>query len=106
VVHDLLTGTTSVELSSSERFAIGPRRFETVEREEYRTSELDPARSSFLGEETHHLALPGRHLTLRTRIEVISDSAVFRVTVTRRLYLDQRLVRSRRWQDSIPRDFH
>ncbi len=106
VIVDQLGHTTGVELSTGDRFTIGNRRFDNREREWYQTSELDPADSRFLGEESHRIQLPGGRVTLKTSIDVHSDSAAFHVTVTRRIYRDDRLVRERSWKESIPREFH
>jgi hypothetical protein len=106
VILDQLGRTTAVELSTGDRFTIGTRRYENREREYYQTNEVDPADSRFLGEESHRIQLPSGRVTLKTTIDIRSDSAAFHVTVTRRIYRDDRLVRERSWQESIPREFH
>jgi len=106
VILDQLGRTTAVELSTGDRFTIGPRRYDNREREYYQTNEVDPADSRFLGEESHRIQLPSGRVTLKTTIDIRSDSAAFHVTVTRRIYRDDRLVRERSWKESIPREFH
>ncbi|HUL71140.1 MAG TPA: CocE/NonD family hydrolase [Gemmatimonadales bacterium] len=106
VILDQLGRTTGVEYSAGDRFTIGTRRIDNQEREYYQTNEVDPADSRFLGEESHRIQLPSGRVTLKTTIDIRSDSAAFHVTVTRRIYRDDRLVRERRWKESIPREFH
>jgi len=105
VVTDVLAGTTLVELDDRYGYAIGDRRIHVKEGEAWTVSAADPSRANFLGVETHTIDLPRRSLALETRMIVRSDSAWIRVTFTRRISENGRLVRERTWADSARRDF-
>jgi hypothetical protein len=103
---DPLTGVTSVEWANASAWSIGRVRYDYTERELYRTSDADPAHSSFLGIATHRIRPPGRDLSLKTTIDIRSDSVAFHVTVTRRLSSAGRLLREKQWQEAVPRTVH
>jgi hypothetical protein len=84
-------------------YDIGDRRIENVEKEHYETHDDAPAQSRFIGDESHHICRGTRCIMLRTGIDVRSDSATLRVHVTRRLEENGRLVRTKTWDDAIPR---
>lgn len=106
VTYEPISGITSLEWANSSAWTIGPVRYDNSEREVYQTTDGDPARSSFLGVETHRIRPPGRNLLLETTIHIRSDSTAFHVTVTRRLSAGGRFLREKEWNESIPRAFH
>jgi hypothetical protein len=105
LVRDLTRGETRYEWSSACEWEIGPRRYRSTERNAYRTSDQRPAESSFRGDESHLILMPGRALELRSVLEVRSDATSFLVTFTRRLLENDALVRERQWAETIPRAF-
>jgi predicted acyl esterase len=106
ISHDLLKGTTSVELFTSWAYTIGARRLTTTEHETWVTTDAEPGRSRFLGEEWHQILVGGRRLDLRTRMEIVSDSVEFHVVMSRRISRDGRTVRTRSWRETLPRVAH
>lgn len=106
VSYEPASGTTTVEWSAPAAWTIGKVRFDYTEDETYRTNELDPSRSSFLGRATHRIRPPGRDLRLETVIDIQSDSIAFHVTVRRTLSSGGKVVRRKQWTEAIPRQFH
>ncbi len=106
IIYDPLTGQTTMKWTNGYGQIIGATRIDNTEREEYRTSDHDPSRSSFYGFETHRIRPPGRDLLLETTIDIRSDSTAFHVVVTRRISSKGRLVRQKRWDELVPREFH
>jgi hypothetical protein len=99
--------TTAVDFETRWTYMIGERRIEMVEREHYETENESPARSGFLGDEVHRFSLPGgRTLRLHTVMDIRSDSTTLHVTVTRQLYQQDTLIRSKSWSETLPRGIH
>ena len=106
ISHDQLAGTTTVQLFTSWAYNVGARQLTNTEHETWQTTDADPGRSRFLGEEWHRLATGGRKLDLRTRIEIVSDSAQLHVIVRRQISRGGRVVREQSWQERLPRQAH
>jgi uncharacterized protein len=103
---DLVRGTTTYEWRGQCSYEIGARRFETTERNTYETQDERPAESSFDGEEVHRIRLEGgRALRLESRLSVRSDATDFFATFTRRLYENDALLREKKWEQKVPRQF-
>jgi len=64
-----------------------------------------PSRAGHLARGLERILLPGRTLTIRALVKVVSDAKYFHTTITRGIYEDGKLVRSRTWKEAIPRDF-
>jgi predicted acyl esterase len=105
LTKDLVRGETRYEWRSECAFKIGERSYRSSERNLYATRDAQPAASSFRGDESHVIDLPGRRLELRSVLELRSDEQDFYVTFTRRLLENELLVRERQWAETIPRDF-
>jgi hypothetical protein len=96
-----------VEFLARDAYAIGQREIDNIEKERYETHDDTPADSRFLGDEVHVIRVgPERTLRVRTLIDMRSDAAAFHVAITRSLYRNDQLVRTRSWTDSIPRGIH
>ncbi len=106
VVYDPLARTTTVEWISHSAYAIRGREYRASEREVYRTSDLDPAASSFEGDATHQIRLGRRRLELRTTIRLQSDTAALHLRFTRTVVENGRTVRTKRWAESFARMYH
>jgi putative CocE/NonD family hydrolase len=107
VTRDTSTKTTMVDFETRWDYMIGARIVQTVEREHYQTEDESPARSSFLGNEVHRFTFAGgRTVRVHTIMEIRSDQTELHVTVTRRLYERERLIRSRSWNETLPRGIH
>ena len=103
---DLVRGATVYEWRAACAYEIGPRKFETSERNTYETRDDRPAEASFDGEETHRIRLEGGWaLRLETRLSVRSDATHFDATITRRLFENDRLIREKSWDERVARRF-
>jgi hypothetical protein len=103
---DLWTGLRSLEWKGHGRFENLGNQYDTWERNYYETNDHNPAESRFSGEAGHRIDLGDRKLEIKSEIEVRSDATDFHITITRYLYEDGRLVRTRAWQETIPRMFN
>jgi uncharacterized protein len=104
--RDLWTGLARLEWKGHGRFENLGHRYDTWERNEYETNDLDPAVSRFSGEAGHRIDLGDRKLEIKSELEVRSDATDFHISVTRYLYENGELVRTRSWNEAIPRQFN
>jgi putative CocE/NonD family hydrolase len=88
--------------TSAVRFPWGS--FEHSEQLVYRVDDADPAASTVEGEAESVERLPGRVLTYRGRLAVTSDATTFHYAYTRELLRNGEVVRTKTWQEVIPRD--
>ena len=105
VTRDLARSTTTVELEAERRWEIQGRRYISVEKVAYQTNDSDPARSSFFGEGGHIIEMGDRMLELKLFVSVVSDEKNFHVKIIRQIFEEKKLVRTRRWEAIIPREF-
>lgn len=92
VYKDLLHGETTVNFGSKNLYV------------EYKVSDKDPAHASVIGTRTATRTVAGRQLEWRGRTEVTSDENAFHIHITRELLSDEKLIREKEWNESIPRD--
>ena len=97
--------TTSVTWRGESNYEISGRRYYTFEEMLHRTSNVNPANSSFSGEAGHRIELGDRQLELKTFLEVHSDKETFKVDFTRRIFENGVLIRERTWSEIVPRRF-
>ncbi len=105
VTRDLNKNTTTVELEAERRWEIRGQEYTAIEKVAYQTNDLDPARSSFFGEGGYILQLGERLLRLKLLVSIASDEKAFNVMVIRQIFEKEKLVRERRWEASLPREF-
>lgn len=105
VTRDLDRSTTTVELEAEKRWEIQERRYTSIEKVAYQTNDQDPARSSFFGEGGHAIQIGERTVELKLLVSVISDEKNFNVKIVRQIFEQKKLVRERRWEATIPREF-
>lgn len=103
--QDLWKGITSVEWIGSSDYEIRGRKVGVSERNYYETNEERPAGSAFHGKASHRLELDGRTLGLFTTLDVVSDEKYFHVILKREIFENDKLVRQREWQETVPRRF-
>jgi predicted acyl esterase len=103
--RDLARGLISVEWKGKGSYEVKGVRYHFTELNFYETDEKNPARSRFLGEDSDTIELPGRKIYLLTNAEIVSDEKNFHLTFSRRIYENDKLLRSREWKESVPRDF-
>lgn len=101
--RDLGEGTVQVDWRGTSTWEVKGVRYHATEKNVYETSEKDPARSSFRGEDADRIELPGRTLDLRTSVEIRSDEKDFHVTFVRQIFENGALVRRREWKETVPR---
>ena len=104
--RDLWKGTVGVEWRGTSTWEIKGCRYHATEKNYYETNEKNPAQSSFLGEDSDRIELPGRTIYLLTNIEIRSDEKYFQVTLVRQLFENDKLVRRREWKETVPRMFN
>jgi predicted acyl esterase len=105
VTKDLDRSTTTVELEAERRWEIKGRRYTSIEKVAYQTNDRDPAQSSFFGEGGHIVRLENRVLELKLLVSIISDEESFHVKIVRQIFEKNKLVKERRWEASLPREF-
>jgi predicted acyl esterase len=105
VTYDLNDSTTTVELEAEKRWEIQGQEYTSIEKVAYQTNDLDPARSSFFGEGGYILRLGERLLRLKLLVSIVSDIKTFKVMVIRQIFEQEELIRERRWEASLPREF-
>ncbi len=107
VRHDAERNVTMVDFLTHYEYTIGKRRIDTVEKEHYEVADADPARARFVGNEYHEITLPtGRRVRLQTLMEIESDETLLHVRVTRTIRENGRRLRTKLWQEAIPRGIH
>jgi hypothetical protein len=107
VRHDAERHLTTVEFLTRYKYSIGKRRIDNLEEERYEVPDADPAGARFRGEESHDITLPaGRRVRLETAMEIQSDATSLQVKLTRTIRENGRLLRTRVWEESIPRGIH
>lgn len=70
----------------------------------YRVGDLSPDKSSVEGEIERRFELKGRVLSWRGHLSVSSDATTFFYKYTRELFQDGTLVKTKTWEEAIPRD--
>ena len=103
--QDLWKGITSVEWQGSSAYEIRGQTYRVRERNYYETNEERPSESAFHGQASHRIELKGRTLDLFTRLDVASDEKNFYVNFKREIFENNKPVRQREWQETIPRKF-
>lgn len=106
VLRNQREGTVEVTAANSgaDRYPWGIGRYE--ERIVHRASDQAPARASVETRYVLTMELPGRVLEFEGVMDFSSDAENFRYDYTRRVSEDGKVLRERRWKESIPRDFH
>lgn len=79
-------------------------RFDHTEKLTYVLDDQHPEAANVTGESTYVQKVRDRTLTWRGHLAVTSDSRAFHYSYTRELSVDGKLLRTRSWQESIPRD--
>ena len=105
-IVDINIGKTTVEWKGESESEIKGNKFFFSDETLYHTNESDPANSGFHGETVRKIQLKDRNLQLKTIINLQSDVKNFNVKFTRQIYEDNKLIKSRDWEEVIPRIFH
>ena len=89
--------------SSASRFPWGEER--NSESITHEAGDSDPATTSAKGEYSTEIKLPGRTLLVESTVVFRSDRESFHYRGERRLYENGKLLREKKWDESMPRDF-
>ncbi len=73
---------------------------------EHKASDARPEATGVASEVTQTITLPDRVLRFEGVLDFHSDLQNFYYTYTRRLLRDGQLVREKKWEETIPRDYH
>jgi hypothetical protein len=89
--------------TGGQRYPWGEERYhETIE---HRVSDAAPEKASLLGTHRMEVTLPNRTLVWEAELSFTSDRGNFYYSYQRRLSENGKLLREKRWTDTIPRDF-
>ena len=99
-------GATSVRWFTASTWRIGETRFADLEDEHYRVHDREPAAASFRGRAVREIIRDSDTLRLETRIGITGSREALEVEVVRTLTRDGAPLRTRRWQERIPRRWH
>jgi predicted acyl esterase len=105
VTRDLDQAVTTVELEAEKRWEINGRKYTSIEKAAYQTHDSNPARSSFFGEGAHIVQLEGRILELKFLVSLVSNVENFHVKIVRQIFERHKLIKERRWEVTLPREF-
>ena len=78
----------------------------STEHIEHHTSDAHPEASGVSSQVTQTITLPDRVLRFEGALDFHSDLQNFYYVYTRRLLRDGELVREKKWEETIPRDYH
>ncbi|MGH9532525.1 MAG: hypothetical protein ACRD2Q_09035, partial [Terriglobales bacterium] len=99
-------GRTTVEWDQEYGYQLAGGRYHVYQRSTYRTTDADPANSSFEGINWTEIEFTrGRKLRLESWVEIRSDVTTFHFTFTRRIFENGTQVRERTWKESVAREF-
>lgn len=96
---------TRVTWKGSDSFEIEDRRYDLTQSIVWQTRRGRPADSSLVAEADRRIQLPDRVLRLRAEFRLRSDATDFHLDYLRRLEVDGRQVRERRWREKIKRRY-
>jgi uncharacterized protein len=103
--HNKKSGELSHTILANSAYRIRQRRFYVQTKNRWATFDEKPWQSSYLGEANTTIVSPGKKLQLRTKISVVSDRENFYVTVVRTIIRNSKVVRRRRFTETIVRCF-
>ncbi|MGN6454393.1 MAG: CocE/NonD family hydrolase, partial [Steroidobacteraceae bacterium] len=104
LARDELKGETTVTWHGSSAMAFPWGSFEHREQLVYHIDDAHPERAAVEGEAESIERLHDRVLTYRGQLKLASDPTTFHYAASRSLWRDGVLLRTRTWQEDIPRD--
>jgi hypothetical protein len=105
VVRDEKHKTTTTSTKESWNWRIKDRHYASKFIVSYSVNTEDPAQAAFCGQGEYTVAMQGRKIEIYSTTHVTSDIKEFHVTVTRKIFQNGDLLKTRTWEKSIPRDF-
>jgi hypothetical protein len=100
-----MTGQQSHTIIANSAYRIRQRKYFIETRSTWATFDKEPWHSSYVGVAQNTIVSQGKNLRLRTRISVTSNQGNFYVTVLRTVFQNGRVVRRRRFSETIARRF-
>lgn len=104
-IRDDLRQTSRVEWSGSSDSESPWGRVFDRERLTYDVDDARPEAAAVRGEAETDVHLPGRVLSWRARLDLVSDRDRFHYRLRRELHENGRVIRERTWEETIPRDY-
>ena len=104
VIHRTQDGETSVENSGNVIFRFPGLKIESKEKTVYTTNDHEPAQSSFFGSAEYNMQFPKRKIRYQTQMKIRSDELFFHVTFQRKIWQNNRLLRTKLWRESVRRE--
>jgi uncharacterized protein len=105
IEYDKETGTAVYSCGINQKMTIGHTGYHMQEQNTWKVNDRDPAHASYDAVTNYSITPPDRDLHLVSKFHVGSDEKNFRVTVSRQLYEDKELVREKKWDKTIPRNY-
>ncbi|MFZ0410526.1 MAG: CocE/NonD family hydrolase [Candidatus Acidiferrales bacterium] len=102
--HDLIKGATKIAWSGDDSSEFPWGKMKDHEQMSYEAADKDPAASSMHGEGSTTFELKDRTLVWSVELDLKSDAKNFYYHSERRLTQDGKVIRERKWDDTIPRD--
>jgi predicted acyl esterase len=102
--RDETTGRSTVTWRGAAALKFPWGSFDHHEQLVYHVDDADPADSAVEGDGESVETLPDRVLTYRGHLKFSSDASTFHYAYTRELLRDGSVIRTRTWQEDIPRD--
>jgi uncharacterized protein len=106
VTRNYLDGTVRAVAENAGTMSYPWGKIHYSERIEHKADDRHPEAAGVVSEVTQTITLPDRILRFEGVLDFHSDLQNFYYTYTRRLLRDGELVRERKWQETIPRDYH
>jgi len=102
--HDSKSGQSVYTTGDDSTWTIGNRSYHTNELNTWRVNDNDPAHAQYESIVTDEIMLPDRTLRLVGVYTLTSDEKAFTLSVSKKLYENETLIREKTWNDVIPRD--
>ncbi len=100
-INGISTFTTSADLA----WSIGKKNFSSSEFYTWNVSDNDPAGASYSGMRRDVFEIHGTSIVLYALFNISSDAGNFKVSISRTLLKNGKQIRTKSWDETIPRDF-
>jgi putative CocE/NonD family hydrolase len=105
VTRNVTSGDTVSGWCLDSQWKIGDTQYDYREYNRWHVNDQDPAHATYLGLRTDLVAMPGRTLNLTDTFLLESDTTRFNLTLVRTLAENGTILRTRTWNEVIPREF-
>ncbi len=97
------TGAAVYTCGINQRMTIRGTKYHLQEKNTWKVNDKDPARATYEAVTNYTIRLTGRELRLNGTFRMSSDEKNFYLTVTRELLEAKNLIRTKKWEKTIPR---